>query len=194
MLSGGSQLSEFFPRRRHLKITQPAVSHQIGTLEDELETKLFHRTSKSVRLTREGYLFTQYAGEILKLTDRSKTRLKEFREAQPEHLRIGCRNTLELELLQPVLTELCRTESDFLPVIRLFLSILWKICWRKTASRSCFPFRNPLPKKLYIRAAPLSCSMCLQKRSSSGERKTAYYTSAAQRRTYGRLPAAGLPS
>ena len=52
----------------HLKITQPAVSHQIGTLEDELETKLFHRTSKSVRLTREGISSTQYAGEILKLT------------------------------------------------------------------------------------------------------------------------------
>ena len=50
----------------HLRITQPAVSHQITALEDELGVKLFQRTSKSVRLTKEGYLFTQYAGEILK--------------------------------------------------------------------------------------------------------------------------------
>lgn len=40
-----------------LRITQPAVSHQISTLEDELDARLFHRTSKSVRLTQEGYIF-----------------------------------------------------------------------------------------------------------------------------------------
>lgn len=33
-----------------LKITQPAVSHQIHALEEELGTKLFLRTSKSVSL------------------------------------------------------------------------------------------------------------------------------------------------
>lgn len=35
-----------------LRITQPAVSHQINALENELGVKLFHRTSKSVRLTQ----------------------------------------------------------------------------------------------------------------------------------------------
>ena len=34
-----------------LKITQPAVSHQITSLEDELGTRLFVRTSKNVSLT-----------------------------------------------------------------------------------------------------------------------------------------------
>ena len=62
----------------HLRITQPAVSHQITALEDELGVKLFQRTSKSVRLTKEGYLFTQYAGEILKLSRLSKARMKMF--------------------------------------------------------------------------------------------------------------------
>ena len=47
---------------QRLNITQPAVSHQINTLEYELGVKLFQRTSKSVRLTQEGYLFIQYAG------------------------------------------------------------------------------------------------------------------------------------
>ena len=62
---------------QQLRITQPAVSHQINTLEDELGVKLFHRTSKSVRLTQEGFQFTHYAGEILKLTDLSRARMKE---------------------------------------------------------------------------------------------------------------------
>ena len=51
-----------------LRITQPAVSHQINALENELGVKLFHRTSKSVRLTQAGYLFTQYADEILRIS------------------------------------------------------------------------------------------------------------------------------
>ena len=72
----------------HLRITQPAVSHQINALEDELGVKLFHRTSKSVRLTQEGFQFTQYAGEILKLSDLSKARMKESRQA-PSRLVIG---------------------------------------------------------------------------------------------------------
>ena len=37
-----------------LRISQPSVSHQIQTLEDELGVKLFNRTSKSVALTPEG--------------------------------------------------------------------------------------------------------------------------------------------
>lgn len=60
----------------HLRITQPAVSHQINTLEDELGVKLFLRSSKNVRLTPEGSQFMHYAGEILKLTQLSKSRMK----------------------------------------------------------------------------------------------------------------------
>ena len=38
----------FSKASRALKITQPAVSHQIQTLEEELDAKLFNRTSKNV--------------------------------------------------------------------------------------------------------------------------------------------------
>ena len=47
----------FSKASRVLKITQPAVSHQIQSLEEELNVKLFTRTSKSVALTQEGLLF-----------------------------------------------------------------------------------------------------------------------------------------
>ena len=49
-----------------LKMTQPAVSHQIRSLEEELEVKLFRRTSKNVSLTQEGLLFLADAHLILK--------------------------------------------------------------------------------------------------------------------------------
>ena len=104
---------------QQLRITQPAVSHQINTLEDELGVKLFHRTSKSVRLTQEGFQFTHYAGEILKLSDLSRARMKEAQEEAPQRLVVGCRNTGELRVLIPALDRLRREEPQLLPVLRL---------------------------------------------------------------------------
>ena len=103
----------------HLRITQPAVSHQINTLEDELGVKLFHRTSKMVRLTQAGHLFTQYAGEILKLTGLSKARIRECQETLPQRLGIGCRNFIELRLLGPVLARLRTEVPNLMPILRL---------------------------------------------------------------------------
>ena len=102
-----------------LRITQPAVSHQISTLEDELGVKLFHRTSKSVRLTPAGDLFTQYAGEILKLSRLSKARIKEPPQSGPPQLVIGCRNPTELHFLTPALARLRQELPEVLPVLRL---------------------------------------------------------------------------
>jgi DNA-binding transcriptional LysR family regulator len=102
----------------HLKITQPAVSHQINTLEDDLGVKLFHRTSKSVRLTQEGFQFTQYAGEILKLAHLSRERMRASRQA-PARLVIGCRNAGELGMLRPALLRLRQEQPELLPVLRL---------------------------------------------------------------------------
>lgn len=102
-----------------LRITQPAVSHQINTLEDELGVKLFHRTSKSVRLTQEGYMFTQYAGEILKVSEFSKARMKEMSQFAKARIVIGCRNTAELRLIVPALKRLREQSPEILPVLRL---------------------------------------------------------------------------
>lgn len=45
-----SECLNFSRAAENLKMTQPAVSHQINSLEAELGTKLFNRTSKSVDL------------------------------------------------------------------------------------------------------------------------------------------------
>ena len=102
-----------------LCITQPAVSHQISTLEDELGVKLFQRSSKSVRLTQEGFLFTQYAGEILRLSGVSKARVKESRQKASKRLIIGCRTQGELRILGPAMKQLRETEPQVLPVLKL---------------------------------------------------------------------------
>ena len=46
-----------------LSISQPAVSQSVKQLEEELNTKLFTRTSKGVRLTQEGELLYSYVAK-----------------------------------------------------------------------------------------------------------------------------------
>ena len=92
MLHVGVQLLNFSRAAEQLGLTQPAVSHQINALEDELGVKLFYRTSKQVRLTQEGHLFSQYAREILSLAGASRARLKESVETSALRFGIGCRS------------------------------------------------------------------------------------------------------
>ena len=114
-----SNYLNFSRAAEHLRITQPAVSHQINTLEDELGVKLFYRTSKRVRLTQAGHLFSQYAQEILSLSSMSKARLKESQHTTVVRFGIGCRSFLELHLLSPVLKQLRQEFPLLLPSLRL---------------------------------------------------------------------------
>ena len=95
----------FSKASRVLKITQPAVSHQIQALEEELDVKLFVRTSKSVTLTREGMLFLPDAQLILKTARSAKTRLGIQEDFLP--LNLGCHNYPESGVFPPVLNSLC---------------------------------------------------------------------------------------
>lgn len=100
-----------------LKLTQPAVSHQIRSLEEELEVKLFHRTSKNVSLTQEGLLFLADAHLILKTALSAKRRLEDHTPIIPFEL--GCHNHLEMNLLPPVLKILSQNFPLLRPTIHL---------------------------------------------------------------------------
>ena len=104
----------------HLRITQPAVSHQVKTLEDELGGQLFSRTSKSVRLTQAGHMFLQYAGQMLKLARISQVQVKRCQAAQPTRLETGCRSAADLQLIRPALDRLRQEAPGILPLLRLY--------------------------------------------------------------------------
>lgn len=87
-----------------LKITQPAVSHQIRSLEEELGVKLFNRTSKRVSLTSEGIQFLPDAHLILRTAFSARERLGNHDSIIT--FDIGCHNCLELELFPDVLKDL----------------------------------------------------------------------------------------
>jgi DNA-binding transcriptional LysR family regulator len=55
-----------------LFLTQPAVSHHIRSLEEDLGVQLFHRGRKGVKLTEAGEVFLEYANRILLLATEAK--------------------------------------------------------------------------------------------------------------------------
>lgn len=55
----------FTKAANELYLTVPTVTHHVQSLEEELGTKLFERTSRMVRLTESGKAFYIDAAEIL---------------------------------------------------------------------------------------------------------------------------------
>lgn len=60
-----SKYKNFSKAAQALYLTQPTISHHINALEDELNTTILVRTSKSVSLTKAGQLLLIHAQKIL---------------------------------------------------------------------------------------------------------------------------------
>ncbi len=93
-----AQLKYFLSAAKHLSfsetakefyMTQPAISHQIIELEQELGTKLFVRNSRGVALTKAGELFLEDAKRFLDMTEQSKERLQTLNAGGDSRLSIG---------------------------------------------------------------------------------------------------------
>ena len=117
----------FSKASRELNITQPAVTHQIQALEEELNVKLFTRTSRSVSLTQEGVLFLPDAQLMLRTAMSARERLGRQERFLPFEL--GCHNSMEVELLPEVLKKLLEEFPLLRPSIRMvpFPSLLGQV-------------------------------------------------------------------
>ncbi len=87
-----------------LHLSQPTVSKQVASLEDELGGTLFLRTTREVALTALGDSFLRDAREILRLTYEAGERA--HRHASGTSLAIGYSDACELMRLAPVLDRL----------------------------------------------------------------------------------------
>ncbi|MCI6276923.1 MAG: LysR family transcriptional regulator [Clostridium sp.] len=95
----------FSKAAKELYMTQPAVSQSIMQLEDELEIRLFTRTSKGVMLTNEGKLIYEYANSAINLINTGEEKLLEARNLLIGDLKIGVGDTISKYFLMPYLEE-----------------------------------------------------------------------------------------
>jgi DNA-binding transcriptional LysR family regulator len=87
--------------------TQPAVSHAIRRLEEEVGDPLFERTSREGTLTAAGELLREYAERLLKLRREASSAIEELRSLERGRLHLAANEYTCLYLL-PVLDEFRR--------------------------------------------------------------------------------------
>jgi len=102
-----------------LYVTQPAISHQINALEEELQTKLFARDTHSVTLTKDGEKFCDYAQKIVaSIDDLYEAFDLESSEEKPV-LRIGVFPFYGKSLLRRTLSSFFATNSNVMGKIKV---------------------------------------------------------------------------
>jgi DNA-binding transcriptional LysR family regulator len=72
-----------------LHLAQPPLSAQIKDLEEELGTKLFERTTRSVRMTTSGRVFLDEARMVLAAAEKAEQRARKAEQGLVGTLRIG---------------------------------------------------------------------------------------------------------
>lgn len=100
-----------------LHITQPAVTHQINSLESELDVKLFKRTTRTVELTREGFSFIADAKSILNTMSMAKMRFAAAEKTEPAPFFIGC-GLKELVFLPDLVSSMLALYPNIHPFIK----------------------------------------------------------------------------
>ena len=82
-----------------LHVTSSAVNRRIMDLEEELETPLFERRPRGVRLTTAGELFVHYVREQASDLDRVRSQIEDLKGLRRGTVRIAASQALALEFL-----------------------------------------------------------------------------------------------
>ena len=82
-----------------LNVTSSAVNRRIMDLEEELETPLFERRPRGVRLTTAGELFVHYVREQTADLDRVRSQIEDLKGMRRGTVRISASQALALEFL-----------------------------------------------------------------------------------------------
>ncbi|TBL77290.1 LysR family transcriptional regulator [Paenibacillus thalictri] len=69
--------SSFIETAKRLYCSQPTITNHIHQLEEQFQTKLFHRSGKTVKLTKQGETFLSYAKQIVHLLEEASVKMKE---------------------------------------------------------------------------------------------------------------------
>ncbi|GIP55094.1 MULTISPECIES: LysR family transcriptional regulator [Paenibacillus] len=86
-----------------LNLTQPAVSAQIKSLEDEFRTVLVDR-NQPVTLTDRGQVFLEKAEQILDIVEELKQKLSDLEHTPQGHIVLGTTTSIAIQILPRILS------------------------------------------------------------------------------------------
>jgi DNA-binding transcriptional LysR family regulator len=84
-----AQAGSFTRAAERLGLSQSAISRQIGGLEEDLGTPLFHRHARGLVLTEQGEILLTTANEVAKRMAAVENALGESRDSPAGHLRVN---------------------------------------------------------------------------------------------------------
>ncbi|MDF0604162.1 LysR family transcriptional regulator [Neisseriaceae bacterium TC5R-5] len=97
----------FSDAARKLGVSPAAISQSIARLEQELEVRLFNRTTRQLTLTEEGHRFyNQCQGPMTNL-DAAIKQIKASRDEPAGQLRVSLPNSFGRRFILPLMTEFC---------------------------------------------------------------------------------------
>ncbi len=97
----GSELS-FTKAAEQLNIQQSAVSHRVRSLEQMLDTTLFERTTRSLKLTEAGKIICQAATDSISIWPQAIKKLKHLEES--ERIKLSVSSSVAMKWLIPLLS------------------------------------------------------------------------------------------
>lgn len=86
-----------------LAMSQPPLTRLIAAIEDELDTKLFDRTTRSVALTGAGVLLLREAREVIAALSRIETEVRAVGRMKAGSLRVGFSRTAFMARLPAII-------------------------------------------------------------------------------------------
>src|SRR5215813_11530405 len=97
----------FTKAARKLHLTQSALSHQIKSLETQLQAPVFARLGKRVVLTQSGEVLLPYATTVLHQLQEARETIDTLREPGRGRLRVSAASYSCYQILPHVLREFC---------------------------------------------------------------------------------------
>ena len=107
-----AQASSLSEAAKQMHLSQPAVSHQIKMLEQELSVTLFTRTNSGLKLTEAGHLLLPMARHLVKDTNEIKEMMSSLKKKGLGELRIACSSTSGRFVLPHFVARFCITYPD----------------------------------------------------------------------------------
>jgi len=107
-----AELQHFHKAADKLHITQPALSNQIKQLEEELNSKLFERVGRGVKLSENGELVLSSAIKILNDVELLKESVSDIESGQAGTLKIGVLQSINSLYLRSLVAEFDRNNPN----------------------------------------------------------------------------------
>ena len=129
-----------------LNVTQPAVTHQIQTLENELKVKLLYRSTRNVSLTQEGEMLLPEVKDLIIRLTAIGNKFSEGNAKPFVPFRIGCMGDTLFGLLPDVLFRLSSAEPNVHPILRFVAAPQVAKCIEEGYVDVAVGIREKLPK------------------------------------------------